>query len=89
MDYLTKMEALTAKAKRLTEEKERATTALIQKALNHCGYQGEPTAENLKDCFLDYVDAGCFANLTEDEAVDLIDDGEITVQDMVKNLLKV
>jgi hypothetical protein len=62
---------------------------LIQKVLEHCGYEGEPTEENLIECFLDYTASGCFTNLDYDEAKDLIEDGEISVKTMCSNLLKV
>jgi hypothetical protein len=62
---------------------------LIQKVLDHCGYEGEPTEELLIECFLDYVDSGVFGNLDYDEAKNLIEDGEISVKTMCSNLLKV
>ena len=60
---------------------------LIQKALNRCGYDGDPTEENLVNCFLDYVDSGVFGNLDLDQAKDLIEDGEITLKMMCSNLI--
>jgi hypothetical protein len=61
---------------------------LIQKVLDHCGYEGEPTEELLEECFLDYVADGVFGNLTLEEAIDDIASGEITLKQMCYNLLK-
>lgn len=61
---------------------------LIQKVLDHCGYEGEPTERNLIECFLDYVDGGVFGNLTVEEAEEEINDGEITIKEICYNLLK-
>ncbi len=59
----------------------------IRKALDSAGYiDMEATEENLTDCFLDYVDSGYYNNLTVEEAQDDIESGEITIQDMIKNL---
>lgn len=62
---------------------------LIQKVLDHCGYDLEPTEQNLTECFLDYVDSGSFGNLSVEEAEEEIEDGEITLKMMCINLLKV
>lgn len=61
---------------------------LIKRTLDHCGYICEPTEENLIKCFLGYVDDGVFRNLTYDEAVQDIEDGDITIEQMCYNLLK-
>lgn len=61
---------------------------LIQKVLDHCGYEGEPTESNLIECFLDHVDGGVFGNLTVEEAEEEINDGEITIKQICYNLLK-
>ena len=61
---------------------------LIQQALTKCGYDSQPTESNLIECFLDYVAAGVFSNLTTEEAEDMIADGELTVNDMCRALLK-
>jgi len=60
----------------------------IQRALTKAGYDSEPTPENLTSCFLDYVDAGVWGNLQYDEAQEDIQDGEITVQDMCRAIMK-
>lgn len=57
-------------------------------ALDHCGYYCEPSVENLIICFLDYVDAGSFGNLDLEEAQQMMDDGELTVDVMCSNLMK-
>jgi hypothetical protein len=61
---------------------------LIQRVLDHCGYEGEPSEDNLKHCFLDYVDSGIFGNLTSEEAEKDIESGDITLKMMCYNLLK-
>lgn len=62
---------------------------LIRKTLNHCGYSdAEPTRNELIACFLDYCDSGVFRNLSYDEAKELIEDGEITLEEICRNLLK-
>ena len=63
-------------------------TNLIQQALSKAGYDSQPTESNLVECFLDYVDSGIFSNLTSDEAEDMITDGEITVNDMCRALMR-
>ena len=50
--------------------------------------QREPTAQNLASCFLDYVDAGVWGNLDYDEAEEEIAEGEITVPDMCRAIMK-
>jgi hypothetical protein len=60
----------------------------IKKVLDHCGYEGEPNESNLELCFLDYVDSGIFGNLTVEEAIEEIKDGDITLKMMCYNLLK-
>jgi hypothetical protein len=62
---------------------------LIQKTLGYIGYEGEPTEKLLEEAFLDYCADGCFANLTLEEAIDMINDGEISIKTMCSNLLKV
>ena len=63
-------------------------TDLIQQALTKAGYDSQPTERNLAQCFLDYVDSGIFSNLTTDEAEDMITDGEITINDMCRALMR-
>ena len=60
----------------------------IQQALDKAGYDGEPTAQNLTECFLDYADAGVWSNLDYDDAKEEIADGEITVSDMCRAIMK-
>jgi hypothetical protein len=60
---------------------------LIQKALNFAGYECAATEENLINCFLDYVDAGVIKNLDWDEAKEMIEDGEISIREMARNLI--
>jgi len=60
----------------------------IQRALDHAGYNSEPTPENLTSCFLDYVDAGVWRNMDYDEAKEDIREGEITVPDMCRAITK-
>lgn len=62
---------------------------LITKALNSSGYNYEPTEQNLVDCFLDYVDSGAWSNLQLDEAKEMIKDGELTVEQMCKSLIRI
>lgn len=61
---------------------------LIQQTLSHCGYDLTPTESNLTECFLDYVASGVFADLTHDEATDMIKEGELTIDEMCRALLK-
>ena len=61
---------------------------LIQKALHKAGYDSNPTEANLIECFLDYVAGGIYSNLTSEEAVDMINDGEITVKQMCVALIR-
>jgi hypothetical protein len=41
---------------------------MIRKALDRAGYVCEPTEANLRECFLDYVAEGYFADLTMEAA---------------------
>jgi hypothetical protein len=61
---------------------------LINETLNYCGYEGERTEAAVIECFLDYVDCGVFGNLDVEEATDLIEEGEITITQMCRNLLR-
>lgn len=63
-------------------------TDLIQCVLDHLDYDGDPTEENLIRCFLDFVDHGKFGNLDYEEALDMINDGELTIKMICYNLLK-
>ena len=62
-------------------------TTQIASTLKVAGYVDlEPTLDNLKACFLDYVDCGYWHNLNYDDAAADIDDGSITINDMIKAL---
>lgn len=59
----------------------------IRAALDAAGYVHSPaTLAELKICFLEYVDAGYWHNLTHDDAAAEIESGEITTQDMINAL---
>lgn len=62
---------------------------LIKRTLLHCGYEGEPTTENLLGCFYDYVDSGSFNNLSLEEAKEEVEQGEITIKWICYNLLSI
>lgn len=62
---------------------------LIRKTLLHCGYEGEPTEENLLECFYDYVDSGAFKNLSLEEVKEEVQEGEITLKSICFNLLSI
>lgn len=72
------------KAKELNEEAEEILIkrAVIAKALEKAGYDCEPTEENLKDCFMDYVLSGAWSNLDIEEAQ------ELTLYEMCHALIK-
>lgn len=56
---------------------------LVRQALDHAGYgHVHSTEENIKQCFLDYVDSGIWRNLSIEDI-----DESITVEDMCKALL--
>ena len=45
---------------------------LFERALLLAGYEHEqPTMENVRNCLLDYVDAGVFSNMTREDVEDL------------------
>ncbi|WP_163538339.1 hypothetical protein [Gracilibacillus sp. YIM 98692] len=59
----------------------------IRKALDNAGYfDAEATEENMIDCFLDYVDCDAFRGLSYEETKDDIEEGWITVDDIVYNM---
>jgi hypothetical protein len=62
--------------------------SLIRKVLDRCGYDCDPTEDNVIQAFLDYVDSGIFRNLSLDEAEEMVKDGDITIEDICRNLLK-
>jgi hypothetical protein len=45
--------------------------ALFQKALSLAGYNLPPTAESIKQCLLDYIDAGVFVNVEPEDLEDM------------------
>lgn len=62
---------------------------LIRRTLEHCGYdQCDPTEQELVSCFLDYVDGGCFRELTVEDAKEMLREGEITIEQICRNLMK-
>jgi hypothetical protein len=64
--------------------------SLIRKTLREIGYNDcDPTENELINAFLDFVDSGAFRNLTYDEAKELIAEGEITLEQMCRNLMRV
>ncbi|PKR82414.1 hypothetical protein [Heyndrickxia camelliae] len=62
---------------------------LFKEVLETTGYICEPTKENVVNCFLDYVSEGAFANLNSDEALRDIEDGDITIEQICNNLLRI
>jgi len=62
---------------------------LFQMALDHAGYESRPSAESVLDCFLDYVDSGCFGDLYISDTRDMIESGEITAETAALALLQV
>jgi dimeric dUTPase (all-alpha-NTP-PPase superfamily) len=55
---------------------------MIKRALEKAGYDTEPTEENLRECFRDYVDTGAWVNV-EEEDID-----EYSVEDILKNIMR-
>ncbi len=55
---------------------------MIKKALEKAGYDMEPTEDNLRKCFRDYVDCGAWSDV-EEEDID-----EYSVEDICRNLLR-
>jgi hypothetical protein len=62
---------------------------LIRKTLNEIDWESSSTKEDLIEAFLHYVDQGCFKGLTLEEAEDMLQDEEITVEQICRNLMKV
>lgn len=62
---------------------------LISTALKVAGYDAEPTAENLIQCFKDYVDGGAWSNLHFESGQVFWDNGEVvdSVVQMAKALI--
>ena len=61
---------------------------LIQLALENAGYDCEANANNLIKCFRDYVDDGAWSNLDLNEVDDMLQNGELTVSEMCKALIR-
>lgn len=63
---------------------------LIETVLDRTGYGYlEPTEQNLISVFIEYTQHGVFSNLDEEEAQDMINDGELTIKMICVNLLSV
>lgn len=57
--------------------------SLYRAALDAAGYcHLDATDQNVRDCFIDYVDAGVFSNLSIEDVDDL------TLQEMAAGLIK-
>jgi hypothetical protein len=56
-------------------------TELIQKALTVAGYNCEPTEQNLRECFGDYVDSRIWSNVEQEDVQ------EMTITEMCQGLL--
>lgn len=59
---------------------------MLMQVLLASGYDGEPTEQNVKSCFLDYAAYGYWRNLSYEDALEGVEDGSITVEDMIKAL---
>lgn len=58
---------------------------MIQNTLNKVGYLDmKPTEDNLRECFMDYVDSGIWSNIRYDDD----DLHEFSVNDICRNLWK-
>lgn len=56
----------------------------IREALDAAGYYHEPATDNaLRECFLDYVDAGIWRDLDLNDAYEAIQRGDITKKMMI------
>ncbi|MEI2465049.1 hypothetical protein [Niallia taxi] len=64
-------------------------TEVYQRVLEAAGYNCAATKQNVINCFLDYVDSGAFGSLDYDEAKEAIEDGEIAIDQICRNLLRV
>ena len=62
---------------------------IYEEVLSAAGYEGDATIENVIECFLDYVDSGAFGSIDYDEAKQEIEDGDITIEQICKNMLRV
>jgi hypothetical protein len=63
---------------------------LIERVLDRCGYgYMEPTAQNIIDVFLEYIDHGIYPELDYDGVKQDIESGEITLEMICHNLLRV
>lgn len=57
---------------------------MIKKALEKAGYDVEPTEENLRECFHDFVDCGAWANLSYDDG----DLDEYSIEEICQNFMR-
>lgn len=55
---------------------------LFSLALEKSGYDSEPTALNIKECFSDYVDCGYWSNISSDDIEDF------SAREMAVSLIK-
>jgi len=62
---------------------------VYEKVLLAAGYKCAATEQNVINCFLDYVDSGAFGSLEYDEAKEAIEDGEITIDQICRNFLRI
>lgn len=58
----------------------------LLRALLASGYDGAPTEDNVRSCFLDYAAAGYWRDLDYEDALEGVADGSITIEDMTKAL---
>lgn len=60
-----------------------STEEMIQKTLYKSGYMDmEPSEDNLRECFMDYVDSGVWSNIRYDDE----DLHEYSVNEICRNL---
>lgn len=61
-----------------------AAVSILRQALDAAGYNQEPaTEEAVRNCFADYVDAGFWSNLTNEDDLD-----DIEINDICRALMK-
>jgi hypothetical protein len=58
---------------------------MIAEALQAAGYEGEPTRDNLIECFMDYLGAGYWSN--SDDLLDDFNSGLLTDEQICKALM--
>jgi hypothetical protein len=64
-------------------------TTIYQRVLTLAGYEGDPSEQNVIDCFLDYVDSGAFLDLDYDSARQDIENGDITIDQICHAMLRI